>query len=89
MDLFSSRDAKTSSETYRADQRLVAPDFEETFDASLDFARDEMLSLSTYLNQQGFWNRQNQIQKMKDNGFDFTPYTDNAGNFAYWFWYCC
>ena len=83
MDLFSSRDAKTSAETYRADQRLVAPDFEETFDASLDFARDEMLSLSTYLNQQGFWNRQNQIQKMKDNGFDFTPYTDDAGKINY------
>ena len=83
MNLFSERDARAEYETLRLAPSGPDPSREETFDAAFGFARDEMLSISSFLNNQGYWDRSNKINQMRDDGFDFNPYTDEKGQLDY------
>ena len=83
MNLLSERDARSELETLSLSKSGPDPSREETFDAAFGFAQDEMLSISGFLNNQGFWDRSNQINQMKADGFDFTPYTNERGQIDY------
>lgn len=83
MNLFSERDARAEYETLRLAPSGPDPSREETFDAAFGFARDEMLSISSFLNNQGYWDRSSKINQMRDDGFDFNPYTDERGQLDY------
>ena len=83
MNLLSERDARAEYETLGLSTSGPGPSREETFDAAFGFAQDEMLSISAFLNNQGFWDRSNQINQMKADGFDFTPYTNERGQIDY------
>ena len=83
MNLLSERDARSEVETLSLSKSGPDPSREETFDAAFGFAQDEMLSISGFLNNQGFWDRSNQINQMKADGFDFTPYTNERGQIDY------
>ena len=83
MNLLSERDARAEYETLGLSISGPGPSREETFDAAFGFAQDEMLSISGFLNNQGFWDRSNQINQMKADGFDFTPYTNEKGQIDY------
>jgi hypothetical protein len=83
MNLLSERDARSELETLSLSKSGPDPSREETFDAAFGFAQDEMLSISGFLNNQGFWDRSNKINQMKADGFDFTPYTNERGQIDY------
>ena len=83
MNLLSKRDARAEFENLVADKTGPAPSFGETFDASVQFARDEMLSISSYLNNQEYWQRSTQINQMKTDGFDFASYENEKGQLDY------
>tara|TARA_B110000027_G_scaffold123203_1_gene138783 strand:+ start:61 stop:1689 length:1629 start_codon:yes stop_codon:yes gene_type:complete len=59
------------------------PTFFETMGSAFDFVIDEELSVSSLLNRQGYDDRNEQIFKMTNEGFDLKPYTDVTGEIDY------
>lgn len=83
MYILSKRDQRAEFETLTADRTGPAPSFGETFSAAFDFAQDEMLSISSMFNNQAFFDRQKQINKMRADGFNFDPYQNEKGELDY------
>ncbi len=83
MYILSKRDQRAEFETLTADRTGPAPSFGETFSASFDFAQDEMLSISSMFNNQAFFDRQKEINKMRADGFNFDPYQNEKGELDY------
>jgi len=59
------------------------PTFFETMGSAFGFVIDEELSVSSLLNRQGYDDRNEQIFKMSNEGFDLKPYTDITGEIDY------
>ncbi len=59
------------------------PTFFETMGSAFGFVIDEELSVSSLLNRQGYDDRNQQIFKMSNEGFDLKPYTDITGELDY------
>ena len=59
------------------------PTFFETMGSAFGFVIDEELSVSSLLNRQGYDDRNEQIFKMSNEGFDLNPYTDITGEIDY------
>ena len=59
------------------------PTFFETMGSAFGFVIDEELSVSSLLNRQGYQDRNEQIFKMSNEGFDLKPYTDITGEIDY------
>jgi hypothetical protein len=83
MYILSRRDQRAEYETLTPDRTGPAPSFGETFSASFDFAQDEMLSISSMFNNQAFFDRQKEINKMRADGFNFDPYQNEKGELNY------
>ena len=83
MYILSKRDQRAEFETLTADRTGPAPSFGETFSASFDFAQDEMLSISSMFNNQAFFDRQKEINKMRADGFNFDSYQNEKGELDY------
>jgi hypothetical protein len=83
MYILSERDALSEFETLTPDPTGPEPTFGETFSASFQFAQDEMLSTSSLFNNQAFFERKKQINRMSDEGFDFRPYENEKGQLDY------
>jgi len=64
-------------------QAQIEPDFFETLTSAFDFVVDEELSISSLLNNQGYDDRNEEIKKMVDGGFDIKPYTNVVGEIDY------
>ena len=83
MNLLSQRDARSELETLTPNRTGPEPSFGETAGAAFQFGMDEMLSISSQLNNQGYFDRQKEVRQMKTDGFDFNPYTNEKGDLDY------
>ena len=84
MPILSNQDQREYYQNMRGPQEVREdPTFFETMSAGLNFVVDEELSVSSLLNRQGYQNRNEQIFKMSNEGFDLNPYTDVTGEIDY------
>ena len=59
------------------------PTFGETMGAAFRFTRDEGLSTSSQMNNEGYAIRRDKMRQLKEEGFDVTPYIDDTGAVNY------
>ena len=59
------------------------PTFGETMGAAFRFTRDEGLSVSSQMNNEGYAIRRDKMRQLKEEGFDVTPYIDDTGAVNY------
>lgn len=59
------------------------PTFGETMGAAFRFTRDEDLSVSSQMNNEGYAIRRDKMRQLKEEGFDVTPYIDDTGAVNY------
>lgn len=83
MPLLSNKDyynqmSEMSANTYEPD-----PTFGETMGAAFRFTRDEGLSTSSFMNNEGYAIRREQMRQLKDEGFDVSKYIDDTGAVNY------
>tara|TARA_R110000744_G_scaffold270830_1_gene383931 strand:+ start:589 stop:2205 length:1617 start_codon:yes stop_codon:yes gene_type:complete len=83
MPILSAQDERNYYQTITASQYQEDPTFLETMGSAFDFVIDEELSISSLLNRQGYDDRNEQIFKMSNEGFDLKPYTDVTGEIDY------
>jgi hypothetical protein len=60
-----------------------SPTFGETMGAAFRFTRDEGLSTSSFMNNEGYAIRREQMKKLKEEGFDVSKYIDDTGAVNY------
>ena len=84
MPILSNQDQRDYYQNMRGPQEAQEdPTFFETMESAFDFVIDEELSVSSLLNRQGYDDRNEQIFKMTNEGFDLKPYTDVTGEIDY------
>tara|TARA_R100000541_G_scaffold21297_1_gene31246 strand:- start:2709 stop:4337 length:1629 start_codon:yes stop_codon:yes gene_type:complete len=84
MPILSNQDQRDYYQNMRGPQEAQEdPTFFETMGSAFDFVIDEELSVSSLLNRQGYNDRNEQIFKMTNEGFDLKPYTDVTGEIDY------
>ena len=84
MPILSNQDQRNYYQNMRGPQEAQEdPTFFETMGSAFDFVIDEELSVSSLLNRQGYDDRNEQIFKMTNEGFDLKPYTDVTGEIDY------
>ena len=84
MAILSNQDQRDYYQNMRGPQEAQKdPTFFETMGSAFDFVIDEELSVSSLLNRQGYDDRNEQIFKMTNEGFDLKPYTDVTGEIDY------
>ena len=84
MAILSNQDQRNYYQNMRGPQEAQEdPTFFETMGSAFDFVIDEELSVSSLLNRQGYDDRNEQIFKMTNEGFDLKPYTDVTGEIDY------
>ena len=60
-----------------------SPTFGETLGAAFRFTRDEGLSTSSLMNNEGYAIRREQMKKLREEGFDVSKYIDDTGAVNY------
>lgn len=84
MPILSNQDQRDYYQNLRGPQEFREdPTFFETMGSAFGFVIDEELSVSSLLNRQGYDDRNEQIFKMSNEGFDLNPYTDITGEIDY------
>lgn len=84
MAILSNQDQRDYYQNLRGPQEFREdPTFFETMGSAFNFVMDEELSVSSLLNRQGYDDRNEQIFKMSNKGFDLKPYTDITGEIDY------
>ena len=84
MPILSNQDQRDYYQNLRGPQEFREdPTFFETMGSAFGFVIDEELSVSSLLNRQGYDDRNEQIFKMSNEGFDLKPYTDITGEIDY------
>ena len=84
MPILSNQDQRDYYQNLRGPQEFREdPTFFETMGSAFGFVIDEELSVSSLLNRQGYQDRNEQIFKMSNEGFDLKPYTDITGEIDY------
>lgn len=84
MPILSNQDQRDYYQNLRGPQEFRKdPTFFETMGSAFGFVIDEELSVSSLLNRQGYQDRNEQIFKMSNEGFDLNPYTDVTGEIDY------
>ena len=61
----------------------TVPTFKETLAASFAYVQDEELSISAQFYNEGYFERKRQLEKLSDEGFDTSKYTDLSGIINY------
>ena len=61
----------------------TVPTFKETLAASFAYVQDEELSISSQFYNEGYFERKRQLEKLSDEGFDTSKYTDLSGIINY------
>ena len=80
MPILSNQDQRDYYQNMRGPQEAREdPTFFESMGSAFGFVVDEELSVSSLLNRQGYQDRNEQIFKMSNEGFDLKPYTDDTG----------
>ena len=84
MPILSNQDQRNYYQNLRGPQEFREdPTFFETMGSAFGFVVDEELSVSSLLNRQGYQDRNEQIFRMSNEGFDLKPYTDITGEIDY------
>ena len=66
-------------QSYIPAEYIETPDFSEVFNASVGLAIDEGLSISGYLNNELYRERNQKINTLREEGFDVKKYSDRRG----------
>ena len=83
MPLLSNKDYYNQMSGMTANTFEPDPTFGEVLGAAFSFTRDEGLSTSSLMNNEGYAIRREQMRNLKDEGFDVTPYIDDTGAVNY------
>ena len=83
MPFISQKDNRQRMQTYTPAEYIEVPDFSEVFNASVGLAIDEGLSISGYLNNELYRERNQKINTLREEGFDVKKYRDRKGRMDY------
>jgi len=83
MPLLSNKDYSNLMNQTGAMDFSPAPKFGETIGAAFRFTRDEGLSTSSFMNNEGYAIRRAKMKQLKQEGFDVSPYIDDTGTVNY------
>ena len=83
MPLLSNKDYRNLMNQTGAMDFSPSPTFGETMGAAFRFTRDEGLSTSSFMNNEGYAIRREQMNKLKEEGFDVSKYIDDTGAVNY------
>ena len=83
MPLLSNKDYRNLMNQTGAMDFSPSPTFGETMGAAFSFTRDEGLSTSSFMNNEGYAIRREQMNKLKEEGFDVSKYIDDTGAVNY------
>jgi len=79
MPFISQKDNRQRMQSYIPAEYIETPDFSEVFNASVGLAIDEGLSISGYLNNELYRERNQKINTLREEGFDVKKYSDRRG----------
>ena len=83
MPFISQKDNRQRMQTYAPAEYIEVPEFSEVFNASVGLAIDEGLSISGYLNNELYRERNQKINTLREEGFDVKKYRDRRGRMDY------
>ena len=83
MPFISQKDNRQRMQTYTPAEYIEVPEFSEVFNASVGLAIDEGLSISGYLNNELYRERNQKINTLREEGFDVQKYRDRKGRMDY------
>jgi len=83
MPLLSNKDYRNVMNQTGAMDFSPSPTFGETLGAAFRFTRDEGLSTSSLMNNEGYAIRREQMKKLREEGFDVSKYIDDTGAVNY------
>jgi len=83
MPLLSTKDHYNFLGTISTNKYEPDPTFGETLGAAFSYTRDEGLSISAQMNIQGYEDRRATMRRLRDEGFDVSPYIDDTGAINY------
>lgn len=83
MPLLSNKDYRNLMNQTGAMDFSPSSTFGETMGAAFRFTRDEGLSTSSFMNNEGYAIRREQMKKLKEEGFDVSKYIDDTGAVNY------
>lgn len=83
MPFISQKDNRQRMQTYTPAEYIEIPEFSEVFNASVGLAIDEGLSISGYLNNELYRERNQKINTLREEGFDVKKYRDRRGRMDY------
>ena len=83
MPFISQKDNRQRMQTYTPAEYIEIPEFSEVFNASVGLAIDEGLSISGYLNNELYRERNQKINTLREEGFDVKKYRDRRGRIDY------
>ena len=83
MPLLSNKDYRNLMNQTGAMDFSPSPTFGETLGAAFRFTRDEGLSTSSLMNNEGYAIRREQMKKLREEGFDVSKYIDDTGAVNY------
>lgn len=83
MPFISQKDNRQRMQTYTPAEYIEIPEFSEVFNASVGLAIDEGLSISGYLNNELYRERNQKINTLREEGFDVRKYRDRRGRMDY------
>jgi len=79
MPFVSQKDKRQTFQSFQFGEYVEEPSFSEVFQASVGMVIDEELSISSYLNNEMFEERNLKVRKLREEGFDVDAYTNNQG----------
>jgi len=83
MPFISQKDNRQRMQTYAPAEYIEVPEFSEVFNASVGLAIDEGLSISGYLNNELYRERNQKINTLREEGFAVQKYRDRKGRMDY------
>ena len=83
MPFISQKDNRQRMQTYTPAEYIEIPEFSEVLNASVGLAIDEGLSISGYLNNELYRERNQKINTLREEGFDVKKYRDRRGRMDY------
>lgn len=83
MPFISQKDNRQRMQTYTPAEYIEIPEFSEVFNASVGLTIDEGLSISGYLNNELYRERNQKINTLREEGFDVRKYRDRRGRMDY------
>ena len=83
MPFISQKDNRQRMQTYTPAEYIEVPECSEVFNASVGLAIDEGLSISGYLNNELYRERNQKINTLREEGFDVKKYRDRKGRMDY------